>query len=887
MRILRIAVENFRGLRQAEVEPAHEGLTIIEAPNEAGKSSLFEALDLALKFKDSSTSQELAKVRPVGGSDAGTRIEVELRFGDLEVSYAKCYFKSKSTTLRLRGREHADLRGGEAHDRMRALFKAEVDEALYEALRFRQGEGLAAPKLGASRQLAAALDRSAGGHAQHEDGDLFARIEAEHAQYWTKASDPKPKKVLAQAETRAARAEASHAELVERLEHLAADADRSDRLQRELIERRKRLAQDEPELAKLEQALAQIAEQRAAMEKLELEVQSAQAALQATRLSQQRRAELVEALHAAQGLAERAEAELQLAREALETNHGRHASDDEARKQLDLARKELAEKLAIESSHAEWSRLRLRLAQVREHAQQCDELRASIEAIDDELRGIDIDRSQLSRLREAIEVEARARAVFEAGAPRLTLTAHAPLSEGQRLELDGEALPLEPGVEQSRPIAEALTLELPDQLALRVELPASARDAAAGHIEATETLTRVQTEVGFTSLDRAEAAWRRRQDLQARRAPCIERLQMLENQATKQGFEHPDKLEARIAEVAAHPGLDPESPVPTAGEVQAFEAQVTQLRADLSALDEQLHSLHAAATARAQGREAALERVARSESAANLRRDDARRARAALDEARAQHSDAALAEAAAKADAHHADRTQRLYHAKAQLEASHADAKAREADRLRASIERTRTRIREDEKELHGLREKIRSQGDEGLGEREAEARALAEAARRDHDELRARADAARLLFETMRDARDAQREAYRAPLQTQIAALGRVVWGESFAVELDDDLGVQTRELDGERLPYTSLSAGAREQLGIVAALAAARLTAGEGTPVILDDSLGYADPHRLDRMGAVLDLAGRVGQVIVLTCMPGRFDAVGRARVIQLGRD
>jgi uncharacterized protein YhaN len=52
---------------------------------------------------------------------------------------------------------------------------------------------------------------------------------------------------------------------------------------------------------------------------------------------------------------------------------------------------------------------------------------------------------------------------------------------------------------------------------------------------------------------------------------------------------------------------------------------------------------------------------------------------------------------------------------------------------------------------------------------------------------------------------------------------------------------------------------------------------------PFVLDDALGYTDPDRLERIGALL---GRTtdAQVIVLTCVADRFRHVGGARTVRL---
>ena len=121
--------------------------------------------------------------------------------------------------------------------------------------------------------------------------------------------------------------------------------------------------------------------------------------------------------------------------------------------------------------------------------------------------------------------------------------------------------------------------------------------------------------------------------------------------------------------------------------------------------------------------------------------------------------------------------------------------------------------------------------------------------------------------------------------LQTEVERLGRIVFGDSFAVEVDSDLRICSRTVAGTTVPYESLSGGAKEQLGIVARLAGAALVAKEDSvPVIIDDALGFTDAGRLARMGEVFDAVGGDGQVIVLTCSPERYAGVGDATRIEL---
>jgi uncharacterized protein YhaN len=150
---------------------------------------------------------------------------------------------------------------------------------------------------------------------------------------------------------------------------------------------------------------------------------------------------------------------------------------------------------------------------------------------------------------------------------------------------------------------------------------------------------------------------------------------------------------------------------------------------------------------------------------------------------------------------------------------------------------------------------------------------------------MQRRAGAAQLLQSVMTRHRDEARLRYVEPFRTEVERLGRIVFGADFEVEIDGDLRILNRTLDGCTVPFDSLSGGAKEQLGIVARLASAALVAGEdGVPVVIDDALGFSDPDRLARMGEVFDAVGGDGQVIVLTCSPERYAGIADARHLEL---
>src|SRR5581483_4961052 len=196
-------------------------------------------------------------------------------------------------------------------------------------------------------------------------------------------------------------------------------------------------------------------------------------------------------------------------------------------------------------------------------------------------------------------------------------------------------------------------------------------------------------------------------------------------------------------------------------------------------------------------------------------------------------------------------------------------------DAERAGAERTHTEIRT----------KLALMGDEGLHDKLAEAEADVEHRRRQRTRTEERAAAARRLYDTLLRCRAEARHAYVGPLRAKIESLGRVVFGDDFAVEVADDLRITRRTLGGVTLDFDQLSTGAREQLCVLARLACAALVAEDGgVPVILDDALGWSDARRLERLGAAFNVVGQQAQVIVLTCMPERYRHIGSATRVRL---
>ena len=117
MRLLRIHLANFRGVTDRELTFAEHGVTVVEGPNESGKSSTIEAFGLLLDELDSSRKEAVRAVKP-RHSDAAPEVEAEFRVGGYHLVYRKRWLRPL-TELRVlapspetRTREPSDTPGG-------------------------------------------------------------------------------------------------------------------------------------------------------------------------------------------------------------------------------------------------------------------------------------------------------------------------------------------------------------------------------------------------------------------------------------------------------------------------------------------------------------------------------------------------------------------------------------------------------------------------------------------------------------------------------------------------------------------------------------------------------------------------------------------------------
>lgn len=137
-------------------------------------------------------------------------------------------------------------------------------------------------------------------------------------------------------------------------------------------------------------------------------------------------------------------------------------------------------------------------------------------------------------------------------------------------------------------------------------------------------------------------------------------------------------------------------------------------------------------------------------------------------------------------------------------------------------------------------------------------------------------------LRDALAAARAAARERYLAPVADELAPLlGLVLDGAELRLH-PTRLLPETLARDGVEEDLAQLSGGTREQIAILTRLAFARLLArsGRATPVILDDALVFADDIRLARLLAAIGTVATDVQIILLTCRERVFSDLPATR-------
>jgi uncharacterized protein YhaN len=870
VKLHRLTLTNYRGISHREIEFPDHGVVVVCGANEIGKSSMIEALDLLLEARDRSTKKEVKQVKPTH-SDVGSEVSAEISCGPYRFVYRKRFHKKCETELTVVRPCREQLTGDEAHERVRAMLAETVDSDLWHAQRVLQSASTAAVDLSGCDALSRALDVAAGngGGLCGTEPLLIERIDAEYGRYFTPTGRPTGE--WAAAITRLAEAEAAVAECA------AAVAEVDDRVARHAVltgqvaDFSQRQIAVGPRVAAAQEAADKVAALTAQRREAELVAEAAAATAAAANGAHTARRQLLTEIDT------RAGAVTEMQTQALEAAEAQAAARAEA-EAASAALQHATETLAELQHRTEFARCTVDQLANREEAARLAARLAKVDAIEQDRERIGAELSTIAITEAALRrIEDAAAAVDRTG-DQLALTSAAiefSAAADIQLVVGGRHISLPAGHSWSVTAAGPTAVEVPGVLTARVTPGATTLDIHAKHAAAQEELAAALAAGQVTDLAAARSADQRRRELRSTRDQLAATL------AGLCGEEQVDALRSRLAQYRA--------------DLAGSELVLTDIgaaRAELAAVLQAQSAASSECEAHREAATAAATALAELSTRATVLQNTSETQRAELDAAagrlaaeRASAGDDELAASSATALGAAQAAQQRVTELAEALAAAAPDAVAIELADAKKEADAVRERYEEAARALREITIELSVFGSEGRQGKLDAAETEREHAATEHSQVGGRARAAQLLRSVMTRHRDTTRQRYVEPYRAELQRLGRPVFGPSFEVDIDSDLCIRSRTLNGITVPYESLSGGAKEQLGILARLAGAALVAKEdAVPVVVDDALGFTDPDRLTKMGELFDTVGTHGQVIVLTCSPDRYDGVKGAHRIVL---
>ncbi|MDE0601806.1 MAG: AAA family ATPase [bacterium] len=876
MRLHRVRLRHFRGIEEFIVEFPTTGVTVIEGPNEVGKSCIPQAIDLIMEKRASSRAKAVRSVKPVHRDEA-PEVEIEATTGEYRFVYWKRWLRRPQTILQITSPRSESLTGREAHERVREILADSLDMELWGALRIEQGAGTLQPTLTA-HSLGRALDFAAGAEvSQDREEHLWNRVQTERERYWSATGRVKSdRKSL---ERKVEEAEAQLEYLDKQLRELEDEAEEADRLSRDEHRLNAQVEATRRRLADLEKRWESTQEVRNQVQQLEEDYVAAMERRDLARAGLRNRQALVQELanltnHVA-ALEEEAEQTVPALSAAVDRHEWATAALDEARCVLQTVR----ERQLLSYRDLDHHNRRIEAEQLTERYERIMNVQSDLNTIEDELESNKIDEDLVERIAEALSTVALAEGTIKGVAASLEITAEDDLTlqigENRRQLLNGQV--------EHLVVLDQLQLTVPGVLLLDVRAGRGSRDSTAELARARQELKSLYAVAGVADLAEAQRALRRRQDLEHQHSRAREALQQnLGNGVTADVLRRRIKgLQRQVGSYGSERNSDESLPL----DREAAEQIAEELESQVADLQERYRLRESAAEACCEQRR--LAESAHADLRGQIERAIGSREHAtdSLEKAREEKSDAIL-EAALESAQGKVDKASRLLElAKRDLRAADPDSVWELLDNERGVQDRIVEQLRSNQQEQERLQIMLEVRGEEGLHGQRQEAEGNLQHLDRQFQSTERRAQTARLLYDVFSARRLESRRRYRAPLRQRIEDLGRIVFDETFEVELDDDLSISRRTLQGVPLDVDQLSIGACEQMALLSRLACAMIVSpeGGGAPVIIDDALGWSDPVHLRRMGAAIAVAGRECQIIVLTCTPGRYEHVGNARVIE----
>ena len=866
MRLHSIRLIDYRAITDATVDFS-SGVTIVEGPNEVGKSSIHQAITQLREDKDSSRKASVKDTQPVG-SDVGPQVSLHLSTGDFEVRYSKRWIKQPFTELSILKPVPEQLSGNEAHERFLAILDETVDVDLLDALDVAQGRSLDQASLAEIKALHGALGDAGEDLADHDA--FLDRVESEYLRFFT-AKGKKTGELRRLTEELPA-ADEQYRELKARSADMDALVDRHARATDRLKNVRTQLESAATEREDAEKAVQAVSGLKTALDRALERAGAAQRERQRAEETRDRRRALITETTTAEKAVKAADEALEKVTAAQQE---KDSSLDEAQKGLEARQAELVSAqeeakatsadLARARARKEVDALRKRLVDIREQERRAAEAKATIGSISVTAKDVDKLGGLFTELR--IAQNAKTAAAAQIIARRLGDTA---------VSIDGVDVPKDSAEEFA--VTTDLQIHIDSVVDITVR-PGQSPAELDRELESAQTRLDAELDrLDVTTLEQARERSEVRTDAEAVLAEATSTLRVLI------GDDDRDGLDAALTR-AEHVAGDAADSSKSAASIDELEARVESTTA---AVDDASAKVETARTTleriradRDEARVAAVRAQSTREQAATTLQNLSTR----LSTDREANSDESLDETLTAAAATLTQLEDEAAAARSEYDAADPETLEMRLQNALQLVESKQKQQEKDRQEVDQLSALIDDRAAEGIYDKLKAAEQNLESIRSKLARMQRQANAIKLLRDTVLTHKEEAQRRYVAPFKEAIEKLGRVIFGQGLSVEISENLEIVSRTLNGRTVAFDALSGGTKEQLALIGRLAVATLVdADAGAPVILDDAFGFSDEQRLAALNVILGNVGRKAQVILLTCQPDRFSSIGGAETVSL---
>lgn len=872
MRIHSITIENFRGIQRLELRDLPDtGVIVIHGNNEAGKSTILDALTTVLNERHTAGGKKIGVLTPIG-RDVSPAVRLEATVGDYSFTIAKQWGKGKYSELNITRPQLRQYTGREADDELARILAENLDQELASTLFLRQGQFAAGISAAGIPSVVRTLDGDAGLSAEeaaYDDTALMQRISDEYTAFFTPTGRPRGEyDKLRKAAEEAQQQYESLLQEKRKFDNEVVEVERlqqqMQQIQDELPEAQRDLESSQAEAKRAEEVAAKLQAAQAAVKYAELTAQRAAQDVENRKKLEQRVALLGEqqaALEQEKGAAQQASDEEEATIATLtETVERRQAALTNAREEARRA-----------SALREYSLCQQELSDLQAVLDQVDGAQAEYQKLVAEAPSRPVTDADVTRVEEAASEVKVQRTIRAASTAKLTVHA----DDATFVHDDA---PTHVKGERTIELFDATTFEF-GEFHLTYSAGASGANQYSAVEDAERALEELLAELGCadvaearakrdehrTFAQRVEEAKRRREDILAGRD-----LSALQERHLKLQKLHAEHAEA-LGEGVALKELDAAEHAAAAAEAALQNAQ---------------HDAEVAVAALEPHRERkARQALLVLETKLATHEEAVRNADEELRTEQEHTTSEDLGEAQATAEAG-------LSAARTKLEEVTTAANEANVDMAQALLESAQTRVVNLQDRYNAADRRVAElksffEMATGIAEKVDRAEAMLDAAESEYRRTTRRAEATKLLYDTLQRYREEANARYAAPFAAALEGYAGALFGRDVEFELDDQLQITRRNVAGVSLPIEELSGGAQEQLALLTRFAIAELVARDGTapvPVVIDDALGATDPHRLQLMNALFNRVGKHAQVIVLTCYPNRYDGVASSNRYEI---